>query len=182
MTVRKQRRLKSAPVLRGSNAIQARVPFRRISVELPEPVWARLKNVGLKQQTALGNLIIKACIAAYGDAPESEIIALYNEMAGIAQVEQTPDPTAKPQTARDELRPKPVVNPFEVYTATVMATQSAEPPAPLPASNKRLPVTKAHKANAKKTKQIPADAPESAWEEVKCSQDTVDLTRRMFEV
>lgn len=187
MALRKQRKLKQAVVLRGGNAVQSRVPYRRISVELPEPLWARLKNVGLKQQTAIGNLIIKACRDAFGDATEAEILALYNEMAGIANVEQTPDPEVAPNEARTEVRPKVAApspyNPFESYTVTALATPMPMPAQPQPQPDvASLPVTKQHKARARKTKQIPANAPESAWEEVRCSQETVDLTRKIFEV
>jgi hypothetical protein len=88
-----KKRLKFSGALRGPTANQNRVPTRRLSIELSERVWGRLKSVGMESQSAINKLVEEACIKVYGKATESELVLLYQGMAGIRDVEyEAPSP------------------------------------------------------------------------------------------
>ena len=83
--MRKQRRLRSVSAIRGGNSVYDRVPFRRMSIEIPEALWARLKQVGLDTQTPVSRLLCDAAQEKHGKATEDEVVALYHSMAGMPE-------------------------------------------------------------------------------------------------
>lgn len=96
----KRRAFKSIKALRGPTAVQARVPTCRLSIEMSERVWGRLKSVGMESGSAVNKLVKDACIKVYGKATESELVLLYQGMAGIRDIEfETPKLPKQVETA-----------------------------------------------------------------------------------
>lgn len=126
--MRKQRRLRSVSAIRGGNSVYDRVPFRRMSIEIPEALWARLKQVGLDTQTPISRLLCDAAQEKHGKATEAEVVALYRAMGGM------PEPVAP--------TPKHLPNNF-------LGSFSVDTSAPVPTHVSTLVTTPVHTQKTK---------------------------------
>lgn len=96
--MRQTRKIRSIRSLRGAETIAKRVPFRRISVELPEALWAKLKLVAVETGIPLSRLLCEAAEQRYGLATEAEIVSIYAQMDGLLPEPPKPEPP-KPAVA-----------------------------------------------------------------------------------
>lgn len=129
----KKRACKSAS-LRGPTAFQSRIMIRRVSVDLSEAVWGRLKCVGVQSQLPINRLIEEACLKVYGKSSESELVALYRAIAGEEGVDlKVPVlPKFKPEAAATV---QPETNPyasFVIEAATSVSPSGFEANQPVP--------------------------------------------------
>ena len=156
-----KKRLKFSGALRGPTANQNRVPTRRLSIQLSERVWGRLKSVGMESQLAINKLVEDACIKVYGKATESELVLLYQGMAGIRDV----DYEAPSSPKRTELPHVTEIAPNLYASYVIEAATSVYP--------------SGYEAN----QPVPKPEPRPArldGEGVKCSKATIKVIQDLF--
>lgn len=160
---RKPRRTNRASVLRGPKSIHGRVPIRRLTIEFSEAAWAALKRKSVATGESMGRLIEDACVASYGRANESDIVRLYAEMEGV-ELPESP-PATQPATQWS-------FSTFVVDSSTLVNTKPA--------------IVEVVKSTNYFTKpadnSINANSPESAFERVKCSSETIRMAEEFFGV
>ena len=156
-----KKRLKFSGALRGPTAVQSRVPSRRLSIEMSERVWGRLKSVGMESGLAINKLVEDACIKVYGKATESELVLLYQGMAGIRDVEyESPSPPKRTELPHaTELAPNLYAS-YVIEAATSVFPSGFEANQPVPKPEPR-----------------PARLD---GESLKCSKDTIKTIMDLF--
>ena len=119
---KKPRAFRSNDMMRGPTAIQRRTPIRRISIELSEGTWSRLKRRAFETSVPMNQLLEQASIAMFGIDSEAEIVQMYNAMAGI-ETEPEPGPVV--------VAPEQNYS-FTTYVTNTVLTKQVYTPVPKP--------------------------------------------------
>ena len=87
---KKPRAFRNNDMLRGPTTFQRRTPIRRISIEISEGTWSRLKRRAFETSIPMNQLLEQASAAMFGVDSEAEICQMYAAMSGESEPELVP--------------------------------------------------------------------------------------------
>ena len=87
---KKPRAFRNNDMMRGPTTFQRRTPVRRISIEISEGTWSRLKRRALETSIPMNQLLEQASAAMFGVDSEAEICQMYAAMSGELEPELEP--------------------------------------------------------------------------------------------